>query len=374
MRRALMILVAATVIASACSSGPSSSATQTPTRTVDIKRSTLDIAYTAFVDQDVHNVTSKKALEAALDAARVEAGAQGGKAEVATPSFQDSTETQLNDFKLFADAVNKLALGVQEAGRQYSAERLADAAIWGMIKASPDCHTQYLSSSGRVLNSRPVTPSGSDAVMPTQGTSLGGPDQAGLTGKVLPGGIAYITWHDFVFNGTYKINEALQAMLAKAVAQGAKAWLIDLRGNLGGSGIDMTSWFLNGEPTWTVRLKNGDGGTARANKDLRLPAAYQLPMVVIVNGKSASGSELFALALKENQRATIVGQKTLGCFGAEGPNSLPGGGSLHVTSQEYEGAVTGAKYNNVGMPPDVVADDPTAVAKAIEILTAKIGP
>jgi C-terminal processing protease CtpA/Prc len=374
MRRALMLLATATLIASACSSGPSSSATQTPARTVDIKRSTLDIAYTAFVDQDVHNVTSKKALEAALEAARVEARAQGGKAEVATPSFQDSTETQLNDFKLFADAVNQLALGVQATGGQFSADRLADAAIWGMIKASPDCHTQYLTPSGRVLNSSTTTATGGNALVPTQGTSLGGPDQAGLTGKILPGGIAYITWRDFVFNGTYKIDGALQAMLAKAVDQGAKAWLIDLRGNLGGSGIDMTSWFLNGEPTWTVRLKNGNGGTATANKALRLPAAYQLPMVVILNGKSASGSELFALALKENQRATIVGQKSLGCLGAESPNSLPGGASLHVTVQEYEGAVTGAKYNNVGMPPDVQADDATAVQKGIEILTAKIGP
>jgi peptidase S41-like protein len=373
MRRALMLLITATVIVTACSGGPSGSATQTPTRTVDIKRSTLDIAYTAFVDQDVHNVTSKKALEAALEAARVEARAQGGKAEVQTPTFQDTPETQLNDFKLFADAVNTLALGVQATGGQFSADRLADATIWGMIKASPDCHTQYISASGRVLNSSTTTATGGNALAPTQGTSLGGPDQAGLTGKILPGGIAYITWRDFVLNGTYKINDALQAMLAKAVAQGARAWLIDLRGNLGGSGIDMTSWFLNGEPTWTVRLKNGNGGTATANKDLRLPAAYQLPMAVILNGKSASGSELFALALKENQRATIVGQKSLGCLGAEFPNPLPGGGSLHVTQQEYEGAVTGAKYNNVGMPPDVQADDATAVDKAIEILKQKMG-
>lgn len=373
MRRALMLLVTATLLTTACSSGPSSSATQSPTRTVDIKRSTLDIAYSAFVDQDVHRVTSKTALEAALEAARVEARAQGGTAQVETPSFQDTVETQLGDFKLFADAVNRLALGVQSAGGQYSAERLADAAIWGMIKASPDCHTQYVTSSGRVLNSSAATVTGADAVVPSLGTSLGGPDEAGLTGKLLPNGIAYITWRDFIFNGTYKINAALQAMLAKAVAQGAKAWLIDLRGNLGGAGIDMTSWFLNGEPTWTVRLKNGNGGTATANKDLRLPAAYQLPMVVILNGKSASGSELFALALKENQRATIVGQKSLGCFGAESPNSLPGGGSLRVTVQEYEGAVTGAKYNNVGMPPDVQADDATAVDKAIAILTQKIG-
>jgi carboxyl-terminal processing protease len=95
-------------------------------------------------------------------------------------------------------------------------------------------------------------------------------------------------------------------------------------------------------------------------------------MAVIINGRSASGSEVFTLALKENKRATIVGQKSLGCLGAESPNPLPGGASIHVTVQEFVGGVTGAKYNNAGIPPDVVADDATAVAKAIEILKQKI--
>jgi len=372
MRRALFLLVLAMLVVSGCSTNGPSAATQTPTKTADIKRSTLDIAYSAFVDQDVHHVTSKKALEAALEAARVEARAQGSKAEVQTPSFQDSDETQLGDFKAFADAVNQLALGVQVAGGQYSAERLADATVGGMIKASPDCHTQYLSGSGRVLNSSSAAITGANAMIPTEGTSLGGPDEAGLTGKILPGGIAYITWHDFTFGGTYKIDAALRAILAKAVAQGAKAWLIDLRGNLGGSAVDMTSMFLNGEPTLTQLGKTGNGGTMTANRDLRLPVQYQLPMAVIINGKSASGSEVFALALKENKRATIVGQKSLGCLGAESSNPLPGGASIHVTVMEFVGGVTGAKYNNVGIPPDVQADDATAVAKAIEILQQKI--
>jgi C-terminal processing protease CtpA/Prc len=372
MRRAMMLLVTATLVIAACSGGPSSTATQTPSTTADIKRSTLDIAYSAFVDQDIHHVTSKKALEAALEAARVEARAQGGKTEVQTPSFQDTDETQLSDFKMFAEAVNQLALGVQVAGGQYSAEQLADAAIAGMIKASPDCHTQYLSSSGRLFNSSTTTTSGVNAQIPSQGTSLGGPDEAGLTGKILPGGIAYITWHDFVFTGTYKINDALRAVLTKALAQGAKAWLIDLRGNLGGAAVDMTSMFLNGEPTMVVLVKTGNGGTSTANKDLRLPAEYQLPMVVIVNGRSASGSEVFALGLKENKRATIVGQKSLGCLGAESPNPLPGAGSLHVTAQEFAGAITGAKYNGVGIPPDVQADDASAVDKAVEVLNQKM--
>ena len=77
MRRALFLLVLAMLVVSGCSTNGPSAATQTPTKTADIKRSTLDIAYSAFVDQDVHHVTSKKALEAALEAARVEARAQG---------------------------------------------------------------------------------------------------------------------------------------------------------------------------------------------------------------------------------------------------------------------------------------------------------
>jgi carboxyl-terminal processing protease len=95
-------------------------------------------------------------------------------------------------------------------------------------------------------------------------------------------------------------------------------------------------------------------------------------MAVILNGRSASASEVFALGLKENKRATIVGQKSLGCLGAEAPNPLPGGASLHVTLQEFVGGVTGAKYNNSGIPPDVQADDATAVAKAIEVVKQKI--
>ena len=372
MRRTGLFLVA--LLLAACSAaGPSSNASPTPARTADIKRSTLDIAYSAFVDQDIHHITSKKALEAALDAVRAEAKAEGGKGEVATPAFQDTDETQLQDFNKFADAVNQLAVGVQAAGGSYAPDKFADAAVSGMIKASPDCHTQYLSASGRIFNSSSLTPNGANAAAPAQGTSLGGPDEAGLTGKILPGGIAYITWRDFVFSGTYKLNEAIKAILAKGLAQGAKAWLIDLRGNLGGSAIDLSSMFLNGEPTMTIFVKTGNGGTSTANKDLRLPAEYQLPMALVVNGRSASASEVLTIALKENKRATIVGQKTLGCLGAESPNPLPGGASLHVAVQEFVGAVTGSKYNGIGIPPDVQADDATAVDKAIEVLKQKIG-
>jgi C-terminal processing protease CtpA/Prc len=364
MRRSVIGLIAAVFVVAACAAD---TASPSPTRTPDIRRTKLDIAYTAFVDQDVHHATSKKALEAALEAVKQEIVAAGGKADVKTPEFTDTEETSLEDFRKFADVVSQLAA----ENPNVSANRIADAAITGMIRVSPDCHTQYITG-GRAINSSTRTVSGGNAVAPAGGISLGGPDQAGLTGKVLSDGIAYITWREFVVNGTYKGHEALKAILDKAVAQGARAWIFDLRGNLGGASVDMTSYFLDGQPTYKILLKNGDGGTTTAIKGFRLPSEYQLPIVVIVNGRSASASEVFALSLQENKRATIVGQQTRGCLGAFHPNGLVEGSDLHVAAMEFVGAVTGGKYNNVGMPPDVEADDATAVAKAIEILKQKI--
>jgi C-terminal processing protease CtpA/Prc len=369
MRRALLLMAISGILAVACSGDNAATSSPTPTATIDIKRAKLDIAYSAFVDQDVHHVTSKKALEAALNAVKAEVRAAGGKDDVETPAFQDTDEPLIADFKKFADVVSQLAA----RNTQLSANRLADAAIAGMIKASPDCHTYYVDNSGQVRNSSGKTPTGTGPMIPAEGTSLGGPDQAGVTGKILAGGVAYITWHEFAINGTYRITDSVKAMLDKALAQGAKAWLFDLRGNLGGNGADaMASWFLNGEPTLSVVVKTGNAGTATANKDLRLPAAYQLPIAVIQNDRGGSAPEVLSASLKENKRATIVGRQSVGCLGATSPTHMTDNSELSVTVQEFTGAVTGTKYNNNGVPPDVAADDQSAVDVAAKLLLDKI--
>lgn len=350
-----------------CTSTPGGTAANSPSRTIDIKRTRLDIVYSAFVDEDVHHVTSKKALEAALEAVKAAVRAAGGKDDVATPQFQDVDEPQIADFNKFADAVSLLAGRVQ-----LSSERIANAALVGMLSTSPDCHTFYVSAGGGGIQSRPVAPKGSSAIIPTQGTSLGGPDEAGLTGRMLPGGIAYITFRDWMMTGTYHLDETVRAILDKAVAQGAKAWLFDFRGNPGGYLVDFSSFFLNGEPTRGRVVKTGNGGISTSNTDLRLPEAYQLPIAIIANDRTASAPEHFILDLKEGKRATLVGQKTYGCLGAAIETHLPDGGLLSVVVEEEIGGTSGARYNNVGIPPDVLADDPTAVAKAIEILNQKI--
>ncbi len=347
--------------------------TRTPSSanpTADIKRGRLDITYSDLLASDVHNVSSKKVLEAAVDALKAEAKKTGGNEDFAALELQDVTDPLISDFNKFADSAGAFAA----RNRQISPSRIADVAIAGMINASPDCHTYYVNAQGAGFLSRPVRPSGTGAQIPSGGTSLGGPDQAGLTGKMLPGGIAYITWREFTSQSDYKIGDTVKAMLDKAVANGARAWLFDLRGNGGGVGPTdtMASWFLNGEPMLTTILKNGNGGSSTAIKQLRLPDPYQLPIAIILNDRGGSAPEVLTAALKENKRATIVGQKSTGCVGAFFSVTYPDGGRLAVAAQEYVGAVTGTKYNNIGIVPDVTADDATAVAKAIEILQQKI--
>jgi hypothetical protein len=350
-----------------CSVPTDLSASPSPTKTPDIRRTRLDIAYSAFVDLDVHRPTSRQALQAAIDALKREAKATNGKDDFPTIDFQDSTDPQLDDFKKFADAVSAFAV----RNPQLSPDRIADTAIGGMISVAPDCHTSYISRTGQIIRSRPEAATGSGAQVPSGGTNVFGPDSNGMQVKMLTGGIAYITFRQWAINGTYNVVNALRSALDAGVAAGAKAWLFDLRGNPGGNGADAAaSFFLNGESTLKTLVKTGNAGTASANKDLRLPAAYQLPIAIVLNARSASATEVFALSLRENKRATLVGATTIGCLGAESPTAFSDGGELDVTVQEYVGAQSGAAYNNKGIPPDVASDDASAIDKAIAILQA----
>jgi len=360
----LLPLAAALVFLTSCVASDLS-ASPSPTRTPDIRRTRLDIAYSAFVDLNVHKPTSRAALQGAIDALQREAKATNGKDEFPVLDLQDSTDPQLDDFKKFADAVSAFAV----RNPQLSPDRIADTAIGGMIAVAPDCHTSYVSRTGQVIRSRPETSSGTGAQVPSGGVNVFGPDSNGLQVKMLSGGVAYVTFRQWLIIGTYNVVTALRSALDAAVAAGAKAWLFDLRGNPGGNGADAAaSFFLNGEPTLNTLVKTGNAGTASANKDLRLPQAYQLPIAIVLNARSASATEVFALSLRENRRATLVGATTIGCLGAESPTAFSDGGELDVTVEEYVGAQSGAAYNNKGIPPDVASDDASAVERAIAVL------
>ena len=374
MRRTFAVLTALAFAAAACT--PSATAetgtTAAPQKTGDFKQSKLDLAYSFFSDNSVHLPTSKALLTSALDAMKKEAKSSGGTDDVATPDLTDTAEFSLPDFKKFAAAAGALAA----KNPQVSADRFAQAGIVGLMAADPDCHTYYLDGHGGVIQSRPEAVKGTLPQIPSGGTAIQAqPDAAGLQAKMLDGGIAYITWHAFEINGTYKITETVKAVLDKAVNAGAKAFIFDLRGNVGGNGDDvMAAWFLNGgDPMLKVIVRTGSAGIRSAAQGLRLPPADQLPIAIILNDRGGSAPEVFAASMKENKRATIVGQKSVGCLG--GTSSVPlgsDGSQLYVVQQEFVGAVTGAKYNNAGIPPDIAADDASAVATASKVLLDKI--
>ena len=374
MPRRFALIAALAFAAAACTPATTiaTGTTTAPQKTGDFKQAKLDVAYSFISDNSVHNPTSKQLLTAALDAMKKEAKSSGGADDVATPVFTDTPEFSLPDFKKFAAAAGALAA----KNPQVSADRFSQAGIAGLMAADPDCHTYYLDGRGGVIQSRPEQARGTGPQIPSGGTALQAqPDAAGLQAKMLDGGIAYITWHAFEINGTYKITDAVKSMLDKAVNAGAKAFLFDLRGNIGGNGDDvMAAWFLNaGDPMLKILVRTGNAGTRSAAAGLRLPAAYQLPIAIILNGSGGSAPEVFSFALKENKRAIIVGQRSAGCLGGTNPVPLGSDGSqLFVVQYEFSGAVTGAKYNNVGIPPDVAADDASAVATASKVLLAAI--
>lgn len=363
--RALALLLV--VALAACTGAPNITATPRPTNTPDINRSKLDLVYSALVDQDVHRVSSKKALEMGLDFVREEAKRTGGEADVETPAFEDVSEVRLADFRKFADALGQIAA----ENPQLSGDDIAVAAITGMIRATPDCHTYYFD--GRRVDSRPVDETGVSDPAPPQGREIYARDEAGLSARIIDGNIAYIRFLEFRITGTYDIRAKVKALLQQALAAGATAWLFDLRGNVGGNGPElMASYFLNGEGLMTVEHRTGQPNVRSAIKELRLPDEYQLPIAVILNDRGGSGPEVFALFLKEAKRGTIVGKKSIGCLGATSPTRSPDGSSISVVVEQYGGAVTGTKYNNNGIEPDIAASDAEAVEVARRHLLAEV--
>src|SRR5688500_19200477 len=79
--RALRLLAGLAFLVVACSETPPATTSPTPTASVDIKRTKLDISYASLSDQDVHKVSSKKILEGAITALNAEIKKTGGKGD-----------------------------------------------------------------------------------------------------------------------------------------------------------------------------------------------------------------------------------------------------------------------------------------------------
>lgn len=193
-----------------------------------------------------------------------------------------------------------------------------------------------------------------------------------VAGKMLPDQIGYIrismfnenTGNDFV----QKYQELEQ--------QGMKAVILDLRDNPGGlltESVKVASKFVPKGPVVSVVDRQGNRETH--DSDL---AAVKYPAVVLVNGGSASASEIVAGAIQDTGAGTLVGTKTYGKGSVQTLMRLNGGG-IKLTIAKY---LTPAdrSINGVGIEPDVKVELPEGkepindlqLEKAIEVIKSKM--
>jgi len=166
--------------------------------------------------------------------------------------------------------------------------------------------------------------------------------------------IGYLRILSFQDTTLQELDEAL-AELAK---NGVKGLILDLRGNPGGLievAIESAKRFLAGGVIATVENQDPKFSTVY---HARGPAACNWPMTVLVDGDTASAAEVLAGALKENERARLVGQNTFGkgCTQSlvklPAANGVPTGG-LRITVARFF-SPKGHAYTSRGVAPDTV--------------------
>ena len=165
--------------------------------------------------------------------------------------------------------------------------------------------------------------------------------------KRLDGRTAYVQLTTFSQDAGMKMREVLQEL----EKEGLEALVLDLRDNPGGylqTAREIAAMFIDrGELMLT---KNRDG----VQRPLLIFGGrdpdYQV--VVLVNGNSASASEVLAGALQDHQAAVLVGEKTFGKGSVQSLVKLESGGALKVTIEEYY-TPAGHPVNGVGITPDV---------------------
>jgi len=129
--------------------------------------------------------------------------------------------------------------------------------------------------------------------------------------------------------------------------------ILDLRNNPGGflqASVMVASDFLKDGIVVSQQSSNGSKEDYRVDKSLGRLLNNKL--VVLVNGGSASASEILAGALKEYKRATLVGEKTFGKGTVQQPEDFPDGSGIHITVAKWL-LPNGVNIHKVGVNPDV---------------------
>lgn len=171
-----------------------------------------------------------------------------------------------------------------------------------------------------------------------------------VTYSMLQDNIGYITIAGFKDTTVEQFNEAVDSLQKQKM----KGLILDVRDNGGGSldaVVSITDRILSKGLIVYTKDKNGKGDKHYAKDKKKL----DLPMVLLVNGNSASASEVFAGALKDHKLATLVGTKTFGKGIVQSIYSLPDGSAIKLTTSKYY-TPNGYNIHDIGIEPDIVVE------------------
>ena len=167
--------------------------------------------------------------------------------------------------------------------------------------------------------------------------------------ELLEEGIAYARLFEFSSDASEKLGTAIEDLFA----EDPSALILDLRGNPGGwlnEAVDTAGLFLPKQELVLIeRFSDGDERTYRTPDQ---PVAPDIPMVVLVDGGSASASEIVAGALQDHGRATLIGEQSFGKGSVQWPHELSNGAELRVTVARWFTPLDRAIHGE-GLAPDI---------------------
>ena len=148
------------------------------------------------------------------------------------------------------------------------------------------------------------------------------------------GNIGYIRLVSFIDKSGKEVREALETFKADPSVTGI---VLDLRGNGGGlleQAVDIVGYFVP-KGTEVLRTRGRDSSTEKIYKTTRTPLFPDMPLAVLIDGGSASASEITAGSLQDLDRAVLIGSRSYGKGLVQGTLQLPYDGLLKVTTAKY---------------------------------------
>jgi carboxyl-terminal processing protease len=168
--------------------------------------------------------------------------------------------------------------------------------------------------------------------------------------KVLEDGIGYVKLTQFQEQTSSDLSAAMESLAKENI----NALILDLRNNPGGllnSAVDVSSRFLqSGKLVVFIKDKKGDKIEYKSSKN---KTDFNLPMIVLVNQGSASASEIVAGALKDWNKAVLIGTQTFGKGSVQSVVPLGDGSALRLTTARYY-TPKGTSIQTTGIAPDIL--------------------